>query len=116
MQVTRPIQIYWSVATIATACKLLNKNHHDVLSNIKNDLEAALPLDFKQQKHQYANVMNAFGIVLARKLLKFELPSWKSAAHFLLSMRNENGSFKVCPGGESDQRTTYAAVVVAVIC
>lgn len=51
MQVTRPIQIYWSVTTIATACKLLKKNHHDVLANIKADLEAALPLDFKQQKH-----------------------------------------------------------------
>ena len=59
--------------------------------------------------------MNIFGQMLTLKQLNyvFTLDIQERLIHILTSLKNEDGSFRANPEGESDVRITYAAVASA---
>ncbi|CAL5995852.1 Protein_farnesyltransferase subunit beta [Hexamita inflata] len=137
LETTRPLQIYWTLFPYMLSIRqlkvqldfLLNSDLWDNmqlslvqehLSNAQQQLNKLKPMiiqtlrtDFCQREFHHFHIMNAYGTVLSLKMLNFDVNQLAQNALFMLTqLQCENGAFRANPEGESDARTTFAAVVI----
>ncbi|CAL6002248.1 Protein_farnesyltransferase subunit beta [Hexamita inflata] len=137
LETTRSLQIYWTLFPYMLSIRQLKVQLDELvnsdlwvtfeldlikerLSNAQRKLDQLKPMiletlstDFCQREFYHFHIMNAYGAVLSLKMLNFDLNQLTQNALFMLTeLQAGNGAFRANTEGESDVRTTFAAVVI----
>ncbi|CAL6032390.1 Protein_farnesyltransferase subunit beta [Hexamita inflata] len=137
LETSRPLQIYWTLFPYMLSIRQLQVQYDNLvdcdlwvsfqldlvkeplqnaqlkLNQLKPTIIETLITDFCQREFRHFHIMNAYGTVLSLKMLNFDVNQLTQNALIMLTeLQAGNGAFRLNTEGESDVRTTFAAVVI----